>query len=181
MKLLRTATVLVLSVFALTACDDDATSVEIADLAGMWNATQFEYSDAENTAFAVDAITLVEGSSVTLDVEESGSFSGTIRVPGLTVDPTTGETITIPLSGTLSVDGNLLNVEFDQQTLAITCPTEEQCLFESFVATFELSGDVLTFRNADTTFDFPDTIEAATPGVEVRGAVPAILEARFER
>lgn len=172
MKLLRTASVLVLSAFALTACDDDATGVEIADLAGLWNATQFEYSDNANPSFSLDAVADA-GGEVTLDVSESGSFSGTLMIPGLTVDPSSGETITLPIGGTLAVDGENLTVNFNDTTLSYQ-------IFGNFVATFTLEGDVLTFVNDDTSFDFPDSIEEQA-GLGARGAVAATLTTRFTR
>lgn len=165
MKLLRTASVLVLSAFALTACDEGVTDVEVADLAGTWNATQFEYTDQEYSTFSIDAISDA-GGSVSLTVQESGAFVGTINIPNLTP----GE---LPIGGTLSINGDSLVVDFDANT-------ESYGLFSDFTASFDLDGDVLTFVNDDTTFDFPDTLEEQA-GLPVREAVPAILSTRFVR
>lgn len=184
MKFLRSGAVLVLALMAVAACDDtdDGTGVTIADLEGSWTATQFEYTDANG--FGVDAISDA-GGSASLQVSSTGSFTGQISVPGLTVDPQ-GATITVPLSGTLSIDPatDMLNVDFDAQTLAIVCPdpvnSPETCLFESFDADYTLNGDVLTFTNDDTSFDFPDDIEELLLG-GARGEVDATLTATFER
>jgi hypothetical protein len=172
MKLLRTASVLVLSAFVLSACDEDPVGIVIADLAGMWNATQFEYTDNAIPSFSIDAISDA-GGAVSLDVAESGAFTGTIMIPGLTVNPATGETITVDIGGTLSIDGDILTVDFNAATEALG-------LFGDFDATFELSGDVLTFVNDDTSFDFPDAIEEQA-GIGAREAVPATLSTRFTR
>ncbi len=175
MKFLRTASVLALAVFAFTAtaCDDSSTTgVEIADLEGMWTATQFEYSDNATPSFAIDAVSDA-GGSVTLDVAADGSFTGTISIPGLTVNPTTGETITLPIGGTISVDGDSLSVNFNAET-------EAYGLFGDFDASFELNGDVLTFVNTDSSFDFPDALEEQA-GIGARGEVSATLTTRFTR
>ncbi|MFO7892863.1 MAG: hypothetical protein R6U63_03930 [Longimicrobiales bacterium] len=166
MKLLRTASVLVLSAFALTACDDDATGVEIDDLAGLWNATQFEYTDQDNTAFSVDVIGDLAG-SLSLDVSEDGSFTGTIEIQLLETGP-------VPMQGTFSINGDTLSIDFTGQASAAG-------LVSNIEAAFTLNGDVLTLTNDDVSFDFPDTFEASTDGIEVRGEVPAILEVRLSR
>lgn len=170
MKLLRTAGVLVLSALALTACGDSTTSVEIADLAGSWSATRFEYTDQANPFFSIDAISDV-GGTLNVDVQESGAFSGSLRVPGLTVDGT-GATITVPVGGTFSINGSTLSVDFDAATEALG-------LFSDFDASFDLSGDVLTFT-ADTNFDFPDNLEELA-GIGARGEVPATVTVRLVR
>ena len=164
MKFLRTASMLGLVMLAMTACDD-ATGVEVADLAGSWNATRFEYSDDANPTFSIDAISDA-GGSVTLDVQESGAFSGMIDIPGLTPQA-------LPIGGTFSIDGDTLTVDFDAQT-------ESYGLFGDFTASFSLNGDVLTFINTDTTFDFPDTLEEQA-GIGARGEVNADLSVRLVR
>lgn len=166
MKFLRTASVLVLSVLVFAGCEDDATGVEIADLAGDWTATQFEYTDNSIPALSLDAISDA-GGTVTLSVAESGAFTGTLSIPGLTVDPSTGATITVPIGGTFSISGDTLSIDFN-------AATEGLGLFGDFDATFELNGDTLTFVNEDSSFDFPDAIEQGA-GLPVRGDVSATL------
>lgn len=172
MKSLRTASLLVLAAFALTACDDSSTGVTLADLAGVWTATQFEYIDNANPGFSIDAVADA-GGSVSLDVSESGSFTGSLRIPGLTVNPTNGETITVDIGGTISIDGDTLSIDFNAATEALH-------LFSDFDASFELNGDVLTFVNEDSSFDFPDALEEQA-GIGAREAVSATLSTRFTR
>ena len=171
MKFLRTVGVLALSAFVFTACDD-ATGVEVADLEGNWSATQFEYIDSNVSGFSLDAISDA-GGSLTLDVAADGSFTGTLSIPGLTVNPNTGETITLPIGGSFSINGDTLSIDFDSTT-------EGYGLFGDFDATFTLDGDVLTFTNPATTFDFPDAIEEAA-GIGARPAVDVSLEVRLVR
>lgn len=176
MKLARIASVIVLALFVFAACDDDDPSGPvIADLAGFWNATQFQYDDATGDfpGFGIDAI-VDGGGTITLDVEESGAFSGTLSIPDLTVDPQTGETITIPIGGTISlIDDNTLSIDFN-------AATEQLGFFGDFDASYTLTGDVLTFVNDDTSFDFPDDTEQLILGT-TRGIVAVTLTARFER
>lgn len=172
MKLLRATGVLLLSTFALTGCDE-STGVELADLAGAWVATQFEYEEIGGAGFVIDAISTA-GGTVTLDVQESGSFAGTIRVPGLTHHPQTGEVITVNIGGTIDlIDDENLSIDFDQAT-------EMLGLFGDFDASFELDGDVLTFVNDDTEFDFPDAQEQQLLG-QARGEVPSTLTVTLTR
>jgi hypothetical protein len=180
MKLARTLGVLTLAVFAVAACDDDdTTGVEIDSFAGLWNATQFEYTDdsgrtlpGTSTPPSIDLIS--SGGSVTLDVDANGEFAGSLVAPGLT--PEGG----VPISGMISlVNDNTLSIDFDATTLAIVCPTPEACLFESFDATYNLNGDVLTFVNDDTEFDFAP-IESFV-GLDPAGTVDATLEVTLQR
>jgi hypothetical protein len=171
MKPLRNASALVLAALALTACGESTTTVEIADLAGSWSATQFEYEDQSVPGFSVDAISDA-GGTLNVTVQESGAFSGDLRIPGLTVDGM-GQTITVPVGGTFSINGSTLSVDFDAATEALG-------LLVDFDASFDLNGDVLTFTTEDADFDFPDAIEELA-GIGARGEVPATLTVRLVR
>ncbi|MFW5952321.1 MAG: hypothetical protein ACOCVZ_09420 [Gemmatimonadota bacterium] len=172
MKLVRAVGVVVLATVAFTACDEDTTGVEVSDLSGFWNSTQFEYSDVTGEApgFGVDG-------TVTLDVETDGSFTGTLTMPRVTVDPETGETVTVDIGGTLSIgeDAETLSIDFDAETEAIPA----QPLMDIDDAPFSLGGGVLSFTH-ETTFDFPGELEVEVLGAE-RGEVAVRVSARFER
>lgn len=176
MKFARIASLFALATFAVAACDEEGpTGPTVAAFAGFWNATQFQYDDATGDfpGFGIDAISQANG-TITLNVEESGEFSGTLSIPGLTVDPQTGETITIPIGGTISLIGdNTLSIDFN-------AATEQFGFFGDFDASYTLTGDVLTFINNDTSFDFPDDFEQQFIGT-TRGSVAATLTAQFER
>lgn len=174
MKFVRAATVVALTSVGLQACDD-ATGIVIADLAGFWNATQFEYDDITGDApgFGVDAVADL-GGAVTLAIEETGSFTGSVEIPGVTVNPQTGETVPVSIGGTISlIDPSTLRIDFDPDTAALG-------LFGDFEAAFTLEGDVLTFVSDDTTFDFPDPLEERTFG-KSRGPVAAKLRVTLVR
>ena len=176
----RTALALVTICLVLAGCGegDAATDVEIADLAGSWNATEFRFTDTSGrtipgTGSAPSLDVTSFGGVVTMVIQESGGFTGTINVP--TVTP--GD---VPLSGTITLLGpDSLAVDFDQQTLSLICPAPEDCLFGSFTSEFTLRGNVLTLVNDDTTFDFAPV--EPLYGLEPAGPVSASLTIRFER
>lgn len=175
MKVVRAASILALFALALPACDDDTTGTRIADLAGFWNATQFEYDDVTGDApgFGLDAVADV-GGIVTLAIALDGSFTGSVEIPGVTVEPQTGETAPVTIGGILSIlDPDTLSIDFD-------AATEELGLFEDFEAEFTLEAEVLRFDVEETTFDFPEALEEEILG-ESRGAVAARLRATLVR
>jgi hypothetical protein len=177
MMFVRALSVALLATFALAACDEDPTGVEIADLAGFWTATEFSYDDQTGDApgFNIDVVSATVGGTVTLDVSESGTFTGTVRIPGLTVDPGTGETITMPIGGTISlISDETLSIDFNAET-------EQLGFFSDFDADFTLSDNLFTFINEDTTFDYPDAIEETILPGGARGAVTVDLRAEFSR
>ena len=176
MKLLRTATALVLTALVFTACDS-LTGVSTSDLAGMWDAEEFSYTDntgrtnpVTNEPLSLDVISDLNG-ALALDVDENGAFTGTVTIPTVTVD-TAGNTVPAPVGGTLTVDGDSLKIDFDAATEALG-------FFGDFGATFTLEEDVLTFTNDATTFNFLP-LEAQLE-LEPAGDVSATLQGRFVR
>ena len=172
MKSTRSAFVLGLAVAVWACGGDDPVTIEIADLAGSWTATRFEFTDHAYPALSIDAISDADG-TLNLTIQESGAFQGTLRVPDITVDPQSGETITVPLGGTFSINGSTLIVDFNAATEAFD-------LLSDFEADFTLRDDVLTIVNDDSSFDFPDDIEQLF-GAPPRGDVPVTLTVRLVR
>lgn len=167
MKLYRSAGAVLAAAALLTACDDNGTEpVVMADIAGSWDASSFRYTDANNSALSLDIITQADG-SLTLDIDEDGSFTGVVDIPGTT--PAGGLDVGGEL--TLDSDDNTIFVDFNTAT-------EMAGLFSDFEAAFTLSeaGDVLTWTNTDTSFDFPDQLET-----EPRGEVDAFLVVVLEK
>lgn len=165
-----------LIVLTATGCDD-STSVEIAELAGFWNATLFEYDDAtdDRPGFGLDVIGEGEGSA-TLDIAEDGTFTGSLDIPDVTIDPGTGASGAVEIGGTLFiVDPDSLRFDFDAATEGLPGTP-----LADFTAAFVLAGPVFSFTADDVTFDFPDAFEQTFLGSS-RGPVAARLEARFER
>lgn len=166
MKFLRTAGVLALAAFVLTACDDSSTTgVEVADLAGAWTASMFQYTDQANPSFSVDVVGDLSG-SVSLTVGEDGSFTGTLEIGLLETGP-------VPMAGTFSISGDTLSIDFTGQASMAG-------LVSDIDAEFTLNGDNLTLMNDDVSWDFPDLFEQQYQ-IEVRGEVPAELEVHLSR
>lgn len=174
MKLHRAAGALALLGTLLAGCDDGGTEPGIvtADLAGSWDASSFRYTDANDPSLSFDIITQAQG-TLHLDIAESGAFNGQVRIPGVTVHPETGETITVDVAGTIEVTSSTtVDVDFD-------AATEAMGLFSDFTATFTLNEarTQLTWTNPDTSFDFPDALEGDNP----RGSVDAVLVVVLEK
>lgn len=171
----RTLTLAALTVVLLSGCDD-ATGVQIADLAGFWNATLFQYDDdtGDHPGFGLDVVTEWNGAA-TLDVAESGVFTGTLSIPGVTQVPS-GAPGLVEISGTLSVvDPDSIRFDFSSSTESLPGSP-----LADFTAAFVLAGNVLSFTSDEVLFDFPDEFEQSYLGL-ARGAVDARLQARFER
>jgi hypothetical protein len=166
MKFLRTASVLALAAFVLTACDDSSTTgVEVADLAGAWTAQTFEYTDQANPSFSVDVISDLQG-SVSLTVNSDGSFTGTVEIGLLQTGP-------VPMQGTFSISGDTLSIDF-------TGAASAAGLVSDIDAEYTLNGDKLTLTNDDVSFDFPDIFEQQA-GLGARGEVGAMLRVILNR
>lgn len=174
-RYLSAITLLSLAAFA-TGCDN-ATGVEISEMAGFWNASLFEYDDAtgDQPGFGLDVVSEWDGSA-TLDIAEDGTFTGSLLIPGVTVTPGTGAPGVVEIGGTLSiVDPDSLRFDFNAVTEGLPgAPLAD------FTAAFVLVGPVFSFTADDVMFDFPDDFEQTFLGSS-RGAVNARLEARFER
>lgn len=165
MKLFRSAGALLMTTALFTACDDTGTDpIVMADIAGSWEASSFRYSDASNSQLSLDIITQAQGSLV-LDITSTGAFTGTVNIPGTT--PEGG----LDVGGTLTLDADAETIDVDFNTA-----TEQAGLFSDFTAAFSLSeaGDILTWTNSDTSFDFPDQIDP-------RGEVDAVLVVVLEK
>lgn len=145
MKSIKTAAILLLSVAAISACDDDDDPIGItfSDLVGSWSAQSFVYASADNPALAIDVIGTLNG-DLDLTVASNQTFTGTVNVPNLTPGP-------LPIGGSLALDTGTgtVSVDFDAQT-------ESYDLFEDFTADYQMSSDrnTLTWTYEGTTFDF---------------------------
>ncbi|HUE77052.1 MAG TPA: hypothetical protein VMM83_03855 [Longimicrobiales bacterium] len=162
MKLYRSGGALVMAAALFAACDDTGTDpVVMADLAGSWEASSFRYTDAENSQITLDIITDAQG-SLTLDITSTGAFTGLVIIPGVT--PEGG----YPVGGTLTLDA-------DAGTIFVDFNAASEALFSDFTATFTLNeaGNILTWTNPDTSFDFPDSFD---PRGEVAAVLVVVLE-----
>ncbi|MFW6039987.1 MAG: hypothetical protein ACOC9N_02805 [Gemmatimonadota bacterium] len=165
MRQLRYTALALATVFAVGACGDDEegpTGPSVADIAGTWDAAEFHIQGTEDPETQNLPIVPDMGGSFETTIQDDGSFTATLVIP----DPTSEEEPQpIPLTGTLSIDGDTLTVDFDATTEALG--------FDDFTAEYTFGGD---------TFDwFSDSIDFDFPADDVDGEVPATISVELER
>jgi len=170
MKLFRATGALLLASAVLVGCDESSDpGYTIDDFVGAWVASSFTYTDASNSVLAVDAIGDA-GGAISITVTSGGAFTGSVNIPGLTINPSDGSTITVSVGGVIDlVDQEHIFIDFNAATEALG-------LFDDIDAVFTLStsGNILTWTDNAASFDFPDNIDP-------RGAVDAVLVAVFDK
>ena len=177
---------LLMCALAAAACDG-STGLDVATLAGFWNATAFEYEETGPAGLVFSAITGADG-ALTLAIEESGRFTGHVRLPGLAVDTLTGEPAPVPIGGRLSVldDGRLaMDLDAANDSLPLFQSIEKvigrwDSMGRVLAFSFELDQDRLTLAGAGAMYDFPDDQEEQLLGAP-RDAVETVLTLTLER
>ena len=137
----------ILTIFTLfTYCSDDdedfsqtGTNLSVSDIAGNWTATQATFKGID---------LLADGGSITLNIQNNGRFTFTMKLPGEPDDISTGK---------LGFDGEWLAVIFDDD------PGEEASFFISLV------NNILTLRG-ETEMDLDGN------GIEELGILGLIME-----
>jgi hypothetical protein len=117
MRHLRLAAATTLLAAGLAACSD---STSPADLAGTYDVTVFEFTNADNTTEKVDVvdlgaaieITITAGGAFTIDVDGE-TETGTIEIDGSDVTVTIGGD---PATGTINQNGSTVTLNFDTGT-----------------------------------------------------------------
>jgi hypothetical protein len=131
--------VLLASVAALVACDDDVTGVQIADFQGTWTATTIQYTAHADASRNLNIVPL--GGGLTLTIDAAGNYSGTFTFPG---EPP------IPITGSVTlVSDTEADIVFNWPP-AVTQPP-----ITDFRAQFNLQGNNLTFTRQSAVFQFP--------------------------
>ncbi len=129
---------LLVAIFGLlTACGDDGAGPDgpnVADLAGNWELTLFEWRNDANPLETVDGFQEVGLASVTLVIEENGRFVLEF-VFSDGANP-------IQATGSISLSQTTLTFDYDDAP--------------PFTVSYSLSGDVLTLTHEDAEFDFDD-------------------------
>ena len=150
MKTIRTYAALIAIAGVAYACGDDTGTgngggTSVADLAGNWTASQFEYTKVGSAGTSVDLVTL--GGAAAVNLASDGSFTGTLRLPGSTTN--------IPFMGTIAINGSTLTLTVSDTVNAglITLTPDDPIVFNSFT----LSGNQLTLSST-TGIDFDFTL-----------------------
>ena len=146
MKTMRTFLTLIAVSGVVYACGEDTGTngggTTLADLAGNYTASQFEYTDDAGTFPAIDLVAL--GGAATVNLLADGSFTATLTLPGTTT--------AIPFSGTISISGTTLTLTVSATVNAgpIVLEPNDPTVFNNFT----LSGNQLTLSSTDVEFDF---------------------------
>lgn len=152
------------------ACGDDPVGngnggggTTVADLAGAWTASQFEYTMVAPPNTALDLIALTGEATVTAAAD--GSYNGTLLLPGAPG--------AAPFSGDITISGSSLTLGFDMLTVIgpITLDPAEPFEFDSFT----LSGNQLTLSASVAEFDFTLGACGTPPCPEVAATLVIIL------
>jgi hypothetical protein len=153
MRLLRRWGVLALLPVALFAgCSDDDGSepdlITIADFAGSWETLTYRVTNSAIPAISLEIISL--GAAMEWEADEAGQFTGSAFIPAALA----GQDLELDVGGTFSL--------ISQDSVVINFVPEYPPFLTQTRAEFELTGNLLSFTDEDSTFDFDgDGIEEA--------------------
>lgn len=145
MRFLKWVCVLtMLPVAILAGCSDDDGSnpdlITIADFEGSWETLTYRVTDAAIPAITLEIISL--GASMEWDADDSGNFSGSAFIPAALA----GQDLDLDIQGTFSL--------ISQDSVLINFNPEIPPFLTQSRAEFELTGNLLTFKDENSTFDF---------------------------
>jgi hypothetical protein len=118
-------------------------TVTAADLAGVWEASQFRMTSKENSLLQFDMIQL--GGAMNFAIQPQGSFTGTVFIPAAISADQTG--YTVPLSGVMRITNEAANLRID-------FVPEIPPLFTAMEPSLELIDNTLTITDGTVSFDF---------------------------
>lgn len=159
MRRTRYLTVLLLALaLPVMACGDDDDGTEPVDLTaqfeGSWETQSFTYTSDADQDLTVDIAPLGLGIQ-SLNVTESGAFTGVLTLPGPDGNPQSQ-----------NIAGELTNVTESTMTIDFVAEVNQAGLADLDV-TYSLSGELLTFSSDDVTFDFNQDGEETAASLEV--------------
>jgi hypothetical protein len=144
MRFLRSLGVLVMLPAAMLAgCGDDGSNpdvITLADFEGSWETLTYRVTNAAIPAISVEIISL--GASLEWEADDSGNFTGSAFIPAALA----GQDIDMAVNGTFAL--------ISQDSVLINFIPEVPPFLTQTRAEFELSGDLLTFKDENSTFDF---------------------------
>jgi hypothetical protein len=132
-----------LSVATLAGCGDDGTKpdlITVADFEGSWETLTYRVTNAAIPAVTLEIISM--GASLEWDADDSGHFTGSAVIPAALA----GQDLNLTVQGTFSL--------ISQDSVAINFNPEIPPFLTQMRAEFELSGNVLTFLDENSEFDF---------------------------
>jgi hypothetical protein len=130
---------LLIGAFGLMACGDDPAAPSgngVDKFQGDWTASSIVYTNPDNSQQNLMAI--IPGTSLTMNVAASGSFSGVFHVPGTAYN-------------NLAMTGQISNVTATHADVAFDWGAFPVAPINDFTASYTLAGDFLTFVNPTST------------------------------
>jgi hypothetical protein len=144
----------------LPGCDDDGSGpdlIEISDFQGSWESLSYQITDAANPALTMEIISM--GAVMQWQADETGQFTGSAFIPAALA----GQDMNLDVQGSFSL--------LSQDSVVIHFVPEYPPFLTETRAEFQLVGDLLSFQDQDSEFDF-----------DGNGAQePAVFEGRFQR
>ena len=144
----------------LTGCDDDGSGpdlLEISDFQGSWQTLSYQITDAANPALTIEIISM--GAVMEWDADETGQFTGSAFIPAALA----GQDLNLDVQGSFSL--------ISQDSVVINFVPEYPPFLTETRAEFQLVGDLLSFQDQDSEFDFDGN------GTQE----PAVFEGTFQR
>jgi hypothetical protein len=132
-----------LPVVLFTGCSDDGSKpdlITVADFAGSWETVTYRVTNSAIPAISLEIISL--GAAMEWEADESGNFTGSAFIPAALA----GQDLNMPVNGTF----NLIS----QDSVVINFIPEIPPFLTQTRAEFELTGNLLTFKDENSTFDF---------------------------
>ena len=132
-----------LPVILFTGCSDDGSEpdlITIADFAGSWETVTYRVTNSAIPAISLEIISL--GAAMEWDADESGNFTGSAFIPAVLA----GQDLNLDVGGTFSL--------ISQDSVVINFVPEIPPFLTQTRAEFELTGNLLSFIDENSTFDF---------------------------
>ena len=125
-------------------CSDDDGSepdlITIADFAGSWETLTYRVTNSAIPAISLEIISL--GAAMEWEADESGHFTGSAFIPAALA----GQDLDLDVGGTFSL--------ISQDSVVINFVPEIPPFLTETRAEFELTGNLLSFKDENSTFDF---------------------------
>jgi len=143
-----------------TGCDDDGSGpdlIKISDFQGSWQTLSYQITDAANPALTMEIISM--GAVMEWDADETGQFTGSAFIPAALA----GQDLNLDVQGSFSL--------ISQDSVVLNFVPEYPPFLTQTRAEFQLVGDLLSFQDLDSEFDFDGN------GTQE----PAVFEGTFQR
>ena len=132
-----------LPVILFTGCSDDGSEpdlITIADFAGSWETVTYRVTNSAIPANSLEIISM--GATLEWEADDSGHFTGSAFIPAALA----GQDLNMAVNGNFSL--------ISQDSVVINFTPELPPFLTQTRAEFELTGNLLSFTDENSTFDF---------------------------